>query len=61
MASSDPRDPIYGQPYTGTPVQQVDPRGGSQTVLDMYRKVARRITTSTTDDHYTSDGSLYHE
>lgn len=61
MASADPRDPQYGAPYTGTPVQQTDPRGGSQTVLDMYRNVQRRITTSTSDNHYTSDGDLYHE
>lgn len=60
MASADPRDPIYGQPYTGSPVQQ-GTRSGVQTVLDMTRKATRRITVSANDNHYTSDGNLYHE
>lgn len=45
----------------GSPMQQVDPRGGSQTVLDLYRQVNVRITTSTSDSHYTANGNLYHE
>lgn len=61
MASADPRDPMYGLPYVGSPSRQVDPRGGSQTVLDMYRMVNVRITTSTSDSHYTPNGDLYHE
>lgn len=60
MASADPRDPQYGAPYVGTPVQQAA-RGGSQTVLDMYRMVSVRITTAANDQHYTPDGDLYHE
>lgn len=60
MASSDPRDPTYGQPYTGVPVLQ-QPRSGNMTVLDQYRMVQRTITVSTTDNHYTADGDLYHE
>lgn len=61
MASADPRDPIYGKPYTGTPVLQNTSRAGSRTVLDMYRMASRRLTISNTDHHYTADGDLYHE
>jgi hypothetical protein len=60
MASGDPRDPQYGQPYTGTPVQQA-PRSGNQTVLDMTRMTARTVAESANDSHYTADGNLYHE
>jgi hypothetical protein len=60
MASADPRDPTYGQPYTGTPALQ-QPRSGEMTVLDMNRKVQRTITVSANDNHYTADGDLYHE
>lgn len=60
MASGDPRDPVYGQPYTGTPVlQQV--RSGSRTVLDAWRLTSRTVTVSNTDSHYTPDGDLYNE
>lgn len=61
MASADPRDPMYGQPYTGTPVLQNTSRAGSRTVLDMFRKTVRTITASDSDNHYTADGDLYHE
>lgn len=61
MASGDPRDPMYGQPYSGTPVQQNTSRAGSRTVLDMYRMASRRLTVSDSDNHYTADGDLYHE
>lgn len=62
MASSDPRDPTFGAPYTGSPVQQA-PRqdGDSVTVLDMARLASRRVTIQAADNHYTSDGNLYHE
>lgn len=60
MASADPRDPQYGKPYTGSPVQQPS-RAGSRTVLDMARLVTVRITTSVNDNHYTPNGNLYHE
>lgn len=60
MASGDPRDPVNGKPYTGTPVLQ-QPRGGRSTVLDMNRLVQRTITEAPNDDHYTSEGHLYHE
>jgi hypothetical protein len=61
MASADPRDPIYGQPYTGTPVQDNTSRAGSLTVLDMLALKTVRITATDTDNHYTPDGSPYHE
>lgn len=61
MASGDPRDPTYGTPYTGTPVQQASRDGQVSDVLDLNRKVVRRVTQSITDDHYTTDGDLYHE
>lgn len=62
MASADPRDPIYGAPYTGSPVlQAARVNGASVTVLDMYRKVQRRVTIQAADNHYTADGDLYHE
>lgn len=35
--------------------------GASVTVLDMNRKVSRRITIQAADNHYTADGDLYHE
>ncbi|HET6915003.1 MAG TPA: hypothetical protein VFH56_02825 [Acidimicrobiales bacterium] len=46
----------------GSPMLQA-PRqdGSSQTVLDMNRKVQRLITIGVNDNHYTSDGDLYHE
>lgn len=34
---------------------------GTRTVLDMYRLVQRTISVSTSDNHYTADGDLYHE
>lgn len=61
MASGDPRDPQYGQPYTGSPVQQASRDGVTSTVLDMNKGVARTITQHANDDHYAADGALYHE
>ena len=62
MASASPRDPIYGQPYTGTPVLASTSRTESgATVLDMYRKVLVVANISDSDDNYTADGDLYHE
>lgn len=61
MASADPRDPIYGQPYVGTPVQGSTSRAGSRTVLDMYSMKNVRITAADNDNHYTPNGDLYHE
>lgn len=60
MASTDPRDPVYGKPYVGTPVQQA-PRSGSKTVLDMLKLKAIRITVSANDNFRTSRGTPYHE
>lgn len=60
MASSDPRDPIFGKPYTGTPALQ-QARSGRMTVLDQNRLVQRSITVSATDKHHTAEGHLYHE
>lgn len=61
MASGDPRDQQFGRPYTDTPVQQAARDGQRTTVLDMQRLVTTTIVQSATDDHYTSDGNLYHE
>lgn len=61
MASGDPRDQQFGLPYTGTPVLQASRDGQQTTVLDMQRQATRTIVQSATDDHYTSDGNLYHE
>jgi hypothetical protein len=44
----------------GAPVQQAA-RGGTQTVLDMYSLKSVTITTSASDNHYTTSGRLYHE
>lgn len=60
MASGDPRDPMYGLPYTGVPVQQA-PRGGSQSVLDMISLADVRVVTSATDNHHAPNGRPYHE
>jgi hypothetical protein len=60
MASGN-GDVQYGLPYTGTPVQQASRDGKVATVLDMNRLAARTITEHANDDHYTSDGHLYHE
>lgn len=61
MASSDPRDPIFGIPYTGTPKQQGNAKTGKKTVLDMYRLATVTITVSTSDGNRTPNGNLYHE
>ena len=62
MASGSPRDITYGKPYTGTPVQQVDPRtAGTLSVLNMNALKSETTTVSTSDDHYTPNGNLYHE
>lgn len=61
MASGDPRDPQYGQPYTGSPRLQGSRDGVSSTVLDLNALGLRRITEHVGDDHYTADGHLYHE
>lgn len=60
MASGN-GDVQYGLPYTGTPVQQGSRNNKVTTVLDMNRLATRTITQHTNDDHYTSDGHLYHE
>lgn len=61
MSSADPRDPIYGQPYVGTPVQQASRNGVVSNVLDMYANKVVLVTQSTTDNHYLPNGNLYHE
>lgn len=58
--AADVRDPQYGKPYVGTPVQQAA-RSGQRTVLDMFRNTLRTVTVSQGDSHYTPDGHLYHE
>lgn len=65
MASGDLRDPQYGQPYTGSPVQQASRDGVVSTVLDMYKNKSITITEHTSDSHYVAAGpnagDLYHE
>lgn len=60
MASADPRDPMYGAPYTGSPVQQAA-RSGKQTVLDMNYQKSVTVTVSASDSHYLPNGDMYHE
>lgn len=62
MASGDPRDPVYGLPYTGTPVVPAAPTYPyKKTVLDMYRMTRRTITITGPNQHRTADGDLFHQ
>jgi hypothetical protein len=72
MASGN-GDPVYGQPYSGTPTPYSSPLTAAtpgpvtQTVFNMYRMCAETITRTPGDNHYTTAGNaqragdLYHE
>lgn len=65
MASGFAGDPVYGQPYTGTPVPKTDTFPKTQTVLDMNKQTRVTITRTATDHHIVASGihkrDLYHE
>ena len=65
MASGDTKDPVYGQPYVGTPTSGAVTTPRTQTVLNMYKLRRETVTIQANDHDYVqtgpSAGDAYHE
>jgi len=65
MASGFAGDPVYGQPYVGTPTTDPLTTPRTQTVLNANKLRRETITIEADDDHMVQDGpsagDYYHE